>query len=352
MTSNVFKFATSAAVAFLIGLCGAHAQDEVDSNDQKQPKRIRVEAKDGKGAAEVQVDGKVIIVSPDGKVREIKIGEGEKRICVDGTDVKIGGRIVIIGPDGKKKEIEFGDKRKGDAEKPGEKKTIRRIVIQGINAQVQELEIGDDQPAVRRAIRIAGAAGKYMIGVSCEPVGEALRAHLKLGKEVGLVVSQLVDDSAAANAGVTKYDVIVAAGDKRISNIQELSSAVQNSGKAGKNLLLQIIRGGEKMNVAVKPEERKAVGFKLEGFNLDDVKINNEEIKKRIHDAIRRHGAKPEGLKKLDDLKIEVTPRIGLSELRILGSGDSDLRKKVEDLSRQVEKLQEAVKSLQQPKKD
>jgi len=97
--------------------------------------------------------------------------------------------------------------------------------------------------------------GKYWIGVMCAPADEALRAQLNQAEDVGVVVQDIVPDSPAAKAGLKKFDVIVAAGDRKIGDIAALMKAVEDAGE--KSLVLGVIRGGEATKIEVTPSERK-----------------------------------------------------------------------------------------------
>lgn len=97
--------------------------------------------------------------------------------------------------------------------------------------------------------------GKFWIGVMCAPADEALRAQLKQPEDVGVVVQDIVPDSPAAKAGLQKFDLIVAAGDRKIGDIATLMKAVEDSGE--KPLVLGVIRGGEATKIEVTPGERQ-----------------------------------------------------------------------------------------------
>ena len=51
-------------------------------------------------------------------------------------------------------------------------------------------------------------AGKYFLGVALEEVSDALRAHLDISEDQGVMVSMVVDDSPAEEAGIEAHDVV------------------------------------------------------------------------------------------------------------------------------------------------
>jgi membrane-associated protease RseP (regulator of RpoE activity) len=102
----------------------------------------------------------------------------------------------------------------------------------------------------------AEMAGKFWIGVSCEPAGAVLHAQLPdLPEGAGLVIQQVIADSPAAKAGIKPNDILFAAGDKPLAQVADLSGAIA----AGKDaeLSIKLLRGGKSMTVTVKPEEQK-----------------------------------------------------------------------------------------------
>jgi hypothetical protein len=115
----------------------------------------------------------------------------------------------------------------------------------------------------------AEMAGKYWIGVSCEPAGAVLHAQLPdLPQGAGLVIQQVVADSPAAKAGIKPNDILFAAGDKSLAQVADLSGAIAASKDA--ELSIKLFRGGKSMTIAVKPEEQKLSTLKLNELAPDD----------------------------------------------------------------------------------
>jgi len=94
------------------------------NSDGKESKELSIKP-DGR------VSGRIVIVGPDGQKKEIDLGnagtgevkkhlrlhwntdgEGPKDLSIK-PDGRVHGRIVVLGPDGKKREIEFGNPKKG-----------------------------------------------------------------------------------------------------------------------------------------------------------------------------------------------------------------------------------------------
>ena len=99
------------------------------------------------------------------------------------------------------------------------------------------------------------AVNKYRIGIGCGEVSEALRMHLKLPEDAGLLVNAVVDDSPAGRAGVKRFDVIVEANGTPVDSISDLIRVVNEAQSNEMNLA--IIRRGEHQTIKVTPEERE-----------------------------------------------------------------------------------------------
>jgi hypothetical protein len=100
----------------------------------------------------------------------------------------------------------------------------------------------------------ADASGpRYWVGLICDPADPILRAHLKL-KETGLVVRHVVPDAPAAKAGVKEHDILLAVGDKEVSDVRGLVDGVEKS--EGKEITLHLLRDGEKTAVKITPTKR------------------------------------------------------------------------------------------------
>ena len=87
--------------------------------------------------------------------------------------------------------------------------------------------------------------------MSCSPAGEALRTQLGLTDGQGLVVDDVMEKSPAEKAGLKKFDVLLAAGDKSLKSLEDLVTAVQNAKETP--IALLVLRGGNKETNTVTP---------------------------------------------------------------------------------------------------
>lgn len=195
-------------------------------------------------------DGKITIVDSDGNKREIDVSgarsvivnQAVKSILKDGEkQTETFGKAIIIGPDGVRQEIELGGPLKG--------------------------KLSERVPGMMRLHW--EQSNKFMIGVNCTPISEALSTQLDLETGTGLVVEGVVDDSPAGKAGLERHDILMFADDTHLADTSNLVDAVQRAGKENSKLSLTVIRKGKEIGIDVAPVERPA-GEQMElpgGFN-------------------------------------------------------------------------------------
>jgi len=95
-----------------------------------------------------------------------------------------------------------------------------------------------------------GAKGSKL-GVSVEPLTPELAAQLHLAADTkGLVVRDVDPESAAADAGIQRGDVILAFNRQPVSSIDQLRAAMQ--GASGHPVAMLISRGGNSVYVTVR----------------------------------------------------------------------------------------------------
>jgi membrane-associated protease RseP (regulator of RpoE activity) len=240
-------------------------------------------------------------------------------------------KIVVLGPDGKKKEFNIGPEgTDGDVE----------IELDGVPERIQELWEGR-VPSGFGPIAIGQPAGKYMIGLHCTPVPDALRAHLDLPERAGLLVRHVMPKSPAAKAGIAQHDVLVQAGDTELKSVGDLMEAVRKA--KTQPFTVSVIRKGKQRKVELTPVERSEavdinVGAKMP-FDL-------EQLRRRLRES---------GVELPDDLPAMRVP-FGDGDGGIIvdvpgmidgGEAAERLEKDLEELREQVEQLRKSLRKLQ-----
>jgi hypothetical protein len=97
----------------------------------------------------------------------------------------------------------------------------------------------------------------HWVGLQCGRMDPALQAQLGLDEGKGVLVEAIVEESPAAKAGIEKFDVLIRAGDRELTKVQDLIDEVDKV-KDGK-LSIELIRKGEKKTVEITPEKRPPI---------------------------------------------------------------------------------------------
>ena len=160
----------------------------------------------------------------------------------DAPKSKVTGKIVIMGPDGKVKEYSLEDKLPDGI----------RVLTEKIHGKT-----GDDNKASVFVFDTndTEVEEQLMIGVHCDAADDVLRAQLKLG-ESGLVVREVVENSPARESKIQKGDIVFQAYGSGLNSVEQLMEIVRTSD--GKAIEFGLIRGGERMEVTVTPKQMKA----------------------------------------------------------------------------------------------
>ena len=98
---------------------------------------------------------------------------------------------------------------------------------------------------------------KVMLGVQLAPPGEALEIHLRLDPDSATMISRVYEGLAADEAGLEKYDIIVAINGDTPADHGSIR-AVLSDQEPGDEVTLTIIHLGKKRKVNVQLQEYKA----------------------------------------------------------------------------------------------
>lgn len=210
---------------------------------------------------------------PSGDVQEIirdaiknaqQTGEAEVSIEVESVttegkskDGKVTGKVVITDGTGKSKIIDLGD-----AFKNGGHRMMRLDgdVFEVLNIDKDDLDFNFDALRNNSAIRLRGiaeadAVPRFRIGVSCELVDEAIRAHVDVPEDA-LMVRDVVEDGPAAEAGMKRFDILVRIAEKPVGSLEALVEQIQAS--KGEEVPFVVLRKGQEVTVTIQPAKRKA----------------------------------------------------------------------------------------------
>jgi serine protease Do len=96
---------------------------------------------------------------------------------------------------------------------------------------------------------------EYYIGVSIDPIEDALRAQLALPANQGVVVTEVIGGSPAEKAGLKKHDIVLEMAGKRVDSAETLARQVQAT--QGQPAPLKLLRAGKVVTIPVTVALRK-----------------------------------------------------------------------------------------------
>ena len=100
---------------------------------------------------------------------------------------------------------------------------------------------------------------RYRIGVTLSESDETLRQQLRLATGEGLVVTEVIADSAAAKAGIQTHDVLTVLDGKRLTTVEAINAQIQEV--KDKSVELRLLRGGKEVTIQIAPRKTQEAAF-------------------------------------------------------------------------------------------
>ena len=111
---------------------------------------------------------------------------------------------------------------------------------------------------------------RYRIGVTLSEADDTLRQQLRLATGEGLVVTDVMPDSAAAKAGVQTHDVITVLDGKRLTTVEAINAQIQEL--KDKEVELRLLRSGKELTVNIAAQKTNEAAFIDQGIVYWDTK--------------------------------------------------------------------------------
>jgi serine protease Do len=111
-----------------------------------------------------------------------------------------------------------------------------------------EIRLGETPEETAQATE-PGGKGKSLLGLDTRPITPDIQRQLNLRSTEGVIVARVEEDSAAAEAGLQRGDVVREVNRQRIRNMQDFDRATQGI-KAGDRVTMLIQRGPQPLYVA------------------------------------------------------------------------------------------------------
>ena len=99
-------------------------------------------------------------------------------------------------------------------------------------------------------LRDDGQVERGYLGVMIAPLSEEVATVLGFDDQEGAMISEVSKDTAAAKAGLRKGDIVLEVGGEKVTSPRDLTRMIATQGP-GKDVTLEILRAGERQEVAV-----------------------------------------------------------------------------------------------------
>jgi len=119
-----------------------------------------------------------------------------------------------------------------------------------VPVSLHAIEAPEDNAPPPAQAAVPAAKQPAFLGIITERVPQALRDHLNLAEEQGVIISNVVPDGPAAKAGLTTNEIITQIGDTKITNPAEVSALIAKHKPGDEIAITTILKG--------KTTERKA----------------------------------------------------------------------------------------------
>ncbi len=173
--------------------------------------------------------GALVTDVPDGPGKDAGIEAGDVITSFDGQEIDDTRELVrIVG------NTEVG-------------KAVRVLVLRDGKTETLKVTLGRreeaEATAVPAAIQRANPTESTVLGMTVAEVNDELRTQLGLDEDAeGLVVKEVSEDSDAFEKGLRAGDLIVEAGQQKITAIKDLEARIEEAKEAGRKSFLMLVR--------------------------------------------------------------------------------------------------------------
>jgi S1-C subfamily serine protease len=163
-----------------------------------------------------------------------------------------------------------------------------------------------------------GEVRRGILGVRGRDLNHEIASALELKVSQGAFVSEVVEGSAAAEAGIQSGDVIISVNNERIRTFADLIARVGTVG-AGKQIEIGVLRDGKErqLQVTLRAEEREVIAAELHPALAGATLAANDQGGVSLTELEQNSMAARYGLRK-DDVIVAVNrrPVNSVAELR------------------------------------
>ena len=325
-------------------------------------------------------DKAVLVVQRDGKKKTLTAELGERPTDLAGS-ANARGEIRIITPDGESVQkfegLEGLEKLKelhGIEGLEGLKNLDHMKMMQDGNMKILVIPRGDDDADIaegeeggerRIIVKTMDGEDRGWLGVRLDALNEQLGDYFGVKDGAGVLVTEVVEDSPAAKAGLLAGDVIVKVGDEQTASPDGLHEAMGDT-RPGDDLALTVLRKGARKTITAKlgemPEDAAGtttVRVEGDGGEPGELKLMMPRMLRRMSEGDEAEGGKGEGEHRIiirksgggtsGDGKVDVERRViirkdGGDEGEDDSADLSEVRKEIDALRKEMKELREQLK--------
>ena len=153
-----------------------------------------------------------------------------------------------------KKVAEPGDLARAVAmATPGKKSDLK--VLRDKQERTLSIQLGE-MPTDRVASATTRETGSAMLGLEVRPLTPEMARELKLDVDDGVVVASVEPDSAAAQAGIRRGDVVREINRQPVKSVADFERLAKKVGK-DQSMLVRLQRGTSSLYLALAPQQEK-----------------------------------------------------------------------------------------------
>jgi hypothetical protein len=148
------------------------------------------------------------------------------------------------------------------------KPKVTRLAFENLDVQLRNPTIGiapDERQALSNWLV---QQERYRIGVTLAEADDTLRQQLRLATGEGLVVTEVVADSPAAQAAVQTHDVLTVLDGRRLTTVDAINAQIQEL--KDKSVELRLLRAGKEISLQIAPRKSSEPAFRDSTIRLWD----------------------------------------------------------------------------------
>ncbi|MCP3918605.1 MAG: PDZ domain-containing protein [bacterium] len=222
-------------------------------------------------------------------------------------------------------------------------------------------------------VRVFSLSPRTFLGVEASNLTPELREHFGVSTDAGVMLSKIVDESAAAGAGLAVGDIVTRVDGEEITSIGRLGSAIRDK-EGGEAVEIEYWRDGEMAHATATLEARERcsfdIGDSLRAIDIEElsklgthgIQIGGEALESAL-EVLRDQDWEEhfEGLKEIDLERIEermerVQERLERLEVRLQRDYGRELERAEQAVQRELERAERdserSVQELERAERD